>query len=190
MINTFHVPIMGFLQSQGVESGMEKLWRKLREVAVGPTKSLIHPQAWNADFEALAEFIFRNGGPKTTVYVYAYSWGCGHGAVALANALNKRGIQIPKMVLCDPVFYSWWRVYRGMFHASLNPPIVLPANVWAVHSFFQRQNTPQGTAIVLKNKVGINNDPVELHCNHHYADDDPLFHEQVLIVARNAPEKP
>jgi len=183
MLRKFHICIMGFTQDTSRESGMEKLWRKLRDQLSLDTHCLVHPQTWDADFDALAEFIFRNGGPQTTVNIYAYSWGAGRGAVALTKALHKRGIQVPRAVLCDPVYHSWVRFYRGVFHASLNPPIVLPANVWRVDSFYQRQNTPQGTSIVLKNKVAQQSDPVQLNYNHQYIDDAPEFHDKVIEVA-------
>lgn len=192
-ISRFHVSIMGFTQSQSQESGVEKLWRKLRRGVSLENHCVLHPHPWDADFDALAEFIWRNGGPATVVNIYAYSWGCGHGAVKLCKALNKRGIQVPKLLLCDPVYHSWWRPWRGMFHASLNPPITFPENVWHVDSFFQRQNTPQGTSIRLKNRVATQSDPVELNYNHQYIDDAPEFHEKVLTVAaasaaRKSPE--
>ena len=60
---------------------------------------------------------------------------------------------------------------------------MLPANVWRVDSFYQRQNTPQGTSIVLKNKVAQQSDPVQLNYNHQYIDDAPEFHDKVIEVA-------
>jgi len=181
-ITRFHVPIMGFTQDQSRESGMEKLWRRLRRTLPLETQCLVHPQTWDADFESLAEFFWRNGTSATVVNIYAYSWGCGHGFVKLAKALQARGIQVPEAVLCDPVYHSWWRPWRGIFHASLNPPIVAPANVWKVHSFYQRLNTPQGTRIVMKNKVGQQSEPVLLEYTHQYMDDAKEFHRKVLEV--------
>jgi hypothetical protein len=192
-ISRFHVPIMGFTQDKSRGSGLEKLWRKLREVVSLEDSSLVHPQVWNADFDALAEFIWRNGTTATVVNIYAYSWGCGHGFVKLAKALQARGIQVPKAVLCDPVFHQWWRPWRGLFHASLNPPIVVPSNVWHVDSFYQRLNTPQGTTLELKNPAAQQSAPVLLECTHQYMDDADEFHRKVLEVAemsarRKSPE--
>ena len=180
---------MGLTQDQSQESGLEKLWRKLRETLPLQTQCLVHPQTWDADFEALAEFIWRNGTAFTVVNIYAYSWGCGHGTVRLAKALQARGIQVPKAVLCDPVYHSWWRPWRGIFHASWNPPIELPANVWHVDSFYQRLSTPQGTNIVMKNSAGTQTVPVRLECTHQYIDDDKRFHEKVLEVAISSAER-
>lgn len=187
-ISRFHVPIMGFTQDQSRESGLEKLWRKLRETLPLESQCLVHPQTWNADFEALAEFIWRNESSATVVNIYAYSWGCGHGFVKLAKALEKRGIQVPKAVLSDPVYHSWWRPWRGIFHASINPPIVVPSNVWHVDSFYQRLNTPQGAELVLKNSNATQSDPVKLLCNHQYMDDADEFHEKVLEVVKSSVE--
>jgi len=91
-ITRFHVPIMGFTQDQSRESGMEKLWRRLRRNLPLETQCLVHPQTWDADFDSLAEFFWRNGTSATVVNIYAYSWGCGHGFVKLAKALQARGI--------------------------------------------------------------------------------------------------
>lgn len=179
----FHVPIMGFTQNQSRESGLEKVWRQLREEIPLKTQCLVHPQRWNADFDGLAEFIFRNGGPGTLVNVYAYSWGCGHGFVKLAKALRKRGIQIPQAVLSDPVYHSWWRPWRGLFPAVWNGPIVVPENVWDVHSFYQRLNRPQGTTLKLNNKLAVNREPIEVKAAHEYMDDTSEFRNKVLELA-------
>lgn len=182
-LDRFHVPILGFTQSSSRESGMEKIWRELRTKLPLETDCLVHPMEWDSDFAGLAEFIWRNGSNRCVVNVYAYSWGCGHGFVSLAKHLRRRGIQIPKAVLCDPVYHSWFRPWRGLFHASLNPPITVPDNVWHVDTFVQRQNTPQGTSIRLLNKNGRVNGPELLNCDHQYADDDEKFKARVLEVS-------
>lgn len=186
-INVFHVPIMGFTQAIDRRSGMENLWLKLREVLTRESHSLIPPQRWLADFDGLAEFIHRNIDPAGEVRIYAYSWGCGRGALALTKALNRRGVAVSHMVLADPVFHSWLRVWRGIFHARLNPPIVYPQNVQHVASFAQRQNTPQGTEIKLKHPAGIVEEPILLQRSHAYMDDAPEFHTAALAVAKLPP---
>lgn len=182
----FHVPIMGFTQDTSCESGMEKIWRMLRESLPLETQCLVHPQTWDADFDALAEFIWRNGAPGTAVNIYAYSWGCGHGFVRLSKALKIRGIPVPKAVLCDPVYHSWIRPWRGLFHGSCNPPIIVPENVWHIDSFFQRLNRPQGTSLRMMNRAGSQSEPVELQRSHPYMDDADEFHQKVLEVAATA----
>lgn len=185
-ITRYHVPIMGFTQNKSRESGLEKLWRKIRVSLPLESHCLVHPQEWDADFDSLSEFIWRNGSSAVVVNIYCYSWGCGHGFIKLAKALQDRGIQVPKAVLCDPVFHQWWRPWRGIFHASMNPPIVVPSNVWHIDSFFQRQNTPQGATIRMRNQAGTQSDPVELIRSHAYMDDAEEFHAKVLQVAADS----
>ena len=184
MIYCWHIPIMGFTQDSSRESGVEKLWRKLRDSkAVGPESSLVHPQRWRSDWPALAEFIWRNSADGAEVYVYAYSWGAGSGVLSLAKQLRKRGILVRHAVLCDPVFYQWFRLWRGLFYGSLNPPIVIPSNVMVVDSFYQRQNTPQAADLVPASAGTTIHNAVKLESSHQYIDDHPAFHELALKVA-------
>jgi len=144
MITHWHIPISGFTQTVGHPTGFDTLWQKLRRVT-SPQCCLLHPQEWNADWRALAEFISRNSTPVPYICVYAYSWGCGHGAVKLAKELRKRNLVVQCMVLCDPVFHSWVRPWRALV---FSPAIRIPDNVRRVEWFFQRQNKPQATTLV------------------------------------------
>jgi len=180
----FHVLIMGFTQSADTETGLEKLWKRMREeLPQGTGQIVIEPKVWNSNWRQLAEFIHRHIDDDGVVNIYSYSWGVGHGARKFAQQLHKRGIQVPQLVACDPVFHQWWRPWRGMFPAIWNGPIVFPPNVWKARSFIQRQNTPQGTGIKLLQQAGTVHEPVELNYNHQYIDDAVEFHDVAMSVA-------
>lgn len=180
----FHVPIMGYTQSAGTPTGIERLWQRMREeIPEGLGQCVIEPKVWNENFGRLAEFIHRNIATDGVVNVYAYSWGVGHGARKLCQQLHRRGIQVPQLVACDPVFHSKLRPWRGMFPAIWNGPIIFPANVWHARSFIQRQNTPQGTLLKLDNQAAIVEKPVELQYDHQYIDDSFEFHDLAVSVA-------
>jgi len=180
----FHVPIMGFTQSADTETGIERLWKRMRdELPQGTGQCVIEPKVWNENFGRLAEFIHRNIAVDGVVNIYAYSWGVGHGARKLAQQLHKRGIQVPQLVACDPVFHSRLRPWRGMFPAIWNGPIVFPPNVWHARSFIQRQNTPQGTGLKLLQQAAVVDEPIRLEYNHQYIDDAVEFHDLAMSVA-------
>jgi hypothetical protein len=183
MFDIMHVPIMGFTQNAARRTGLEDLWYKMRRSVPLERHSVLPPLRWNSDFKGMAEFIRRNLSASGEVRVYAYSWGCGHGALKLARELHRRGITVTQMVLCDPVYHSWFRPWRGLFQASWNPPIVYPPNVRRVISFFQRQNRPQGVEVLLTHPEGIVEPPVQLHRDHAFMDDAAEFHDTALSVA-------
>lgn len=186
LIRHWHIPIMGFTQTKWSPSGVERLWRKLRTVCVGEQSSLIHPQEWNANWQELAEFIWRNseGVESVRCNIYAYSWGCGHGFVKLSRALWNRGIPVAHAVLSDPVYHHWFKPWRGLFRATWNPPIIVPANVHEVDWFYQRQNTPQGVYLrAVSPSLTRIHDGRELQCSHQYMDDAKEFHDLVLQIA-------
>lgn len=195
MLQKWHVPISGFMQDVERESGTEKLWRKLRQSsAVGPESSLVHPQEWNANWRSLAEFIWRNsqtwqkdenGDNGCRVYIYAYSWGCGHGMVRLSQELQKRGIIVGHAVLCDPVYHHFWRPWRGLFHASWNPPIRVPANVQVVDWYYQRQDRPQGADLMACAATTQINQGIELNRGHAWMDDAAEYHGRVMQVVNS-----
>jgi hypothetical protein len=180
----FHIPIMGFTQSADTETGIERLWKRMRdELPLSAQQCVIEPKVWNENFGRLAEFIHRHIDNDGVVNIYAYSWGVGHGARTLSRQLHKRGIQVAELVACDPVFHSLLRPWRGVFPAIWNGPIVFPENVWRARSLIQRQNTPQGTGLKLLQPIGVVDDPVHLNYNHQYIDDAVEFHDLAMQVA-------
>ena len=180
-IEKWHIPISGFTQSINRANGFDKLWLKLRSHS-SSLVSLMSPQPWNADFSAIAEWIHRMRPEERTpdIRVYAYSWGCGHGFVKLADELWKRGLKIDYAVLCDPVYHSWWRPWRAMI---FSPEIRIPKSVSRIDWFYQRQNHPQATTLKATSDLTIITEGVELNYEHEYMDDAPEFHAKCLEVA-------
>lgn len=183
VIKTWHIPIFGFRQTIGQPTGIDKLWSSLRVFST-TSVSVFPPLKWNTDFENISEFIHNHWFPGTDrpeILVYAYSWGCGHGATSLAKGLKRRGLLIDSMVLCDPVYYKWGQWWRALI---CSPSITIPQNVVEVHSFFQRLNKPQGTSLYAENEERTTiHVAKQLYRSHAYMDEAPEFHSKCLEIA-------
>ena len=182
----FHIVISGFLQTEGKPNGMVRLWSNLyAEHACEDT--LVMMKTWNDNMDSLAEFIWRMAEEGAIIKVYGYSWG-GAASVKLAKALKKRGLKIHAMVLSDAVYrhLHWlgnWRAFVKCFK------MVIPSNVVAVWWFRQKSKFGRlsGHDIVSEwsnDGVAWLAKPVWCNCSHQYMDDNRLFHEKVLQVAR------
>lgn len=180
-IRKWHVPIMGFQQGINRITGFDILWRKLRAYADSET-SVVTPQRWSGRFDALAEFIWRMQPDPTSpqINIYSYSWGCGRGFIQLSRELDKRGLQVQNAVLCDPVYYSWWRPWRAMV---MSPPITIPRNVLNVEWFYQRKNKPCANRLRKESDTTAISIGVRLNTAHPYMDDHPDFHKKCMEVA-------
>lgn len=180
------VLISGFRQSRGEATGLQKLYMKLVDIRTASTPMFM--EHWNSRFDQLAQLIWRSSVDddiRPVIRVAAYSWGCGHGFVEFANALNERGLSVNTAVLCDPVFHQWWRPHRAMIPvswASLRKPIEVPGNVGEVFSVYQRQNLPSGHDLVGSDPRTKIHDPVEIVTTHQFADDNREFHDLTLRV--------
>ena len=186
----YHIFISGFTQSMDQWTGTEKIRqhaKQMPEVNCAEVELLL-PLRWNANMGAIAEYISRNVRPKYSarIYVYAYSWGAGYGFRTLAKQLQKRGHSIERAILCDPVYHSWSRMWRGMFRFSWNPPIVVPHNVKHVDHFFQRNNVPQAAYLQAadpkRTKISKG---VQLDRIHAYMDDAPEYFEAVISLIKS-----
>ncbi len=149
LLHHFFVPIMGFSKSTRRVTGIERLWRAVRETS-GPDAWIIHPQRWNLDSRDLAALIARNAHPSARIVIVGHSWGIGWGAMRLARALGRFGMEITDIVSADGVYRSpllpgWlplnplslgWRLLR--------PRIPVPHNVRRIHAFVQHLSLPRG----------------------------------------------
>ena len=183
-IHKWHILIGGFTQNLGKANGFDKLWMKMR-THVSSLVTLIPPQKWDANFSDLASFIERMKPEdiQPDIRVYAYSWGCGHGFLKLANELKRRGHRITSAVLCDPVFHSWWRPHRALFTGKWALPLNIPENVGQVFWFRQFQNRPQGTELRPLSVYTTVHNAVVLKAEHAWMDNQREFHDRCLYVA-------
>ncbi len=181
----FHIVISGFLQNEGKPNGMVRLWGDLyAEHACEET--LVMMKTWNDSMDSLAEFIWRMAEEDAVIKVYGYSWG-GAAAMKLAKALKKRGLKVHAMVLSDAVYrHSYW---LGNWRAFVRCfKIKVPTNTGPVHWFRQKSKLGKlsGHDIVLESPFGFSwlAKPVWCNCSHQYMDDNRLFQNKVLEVAR------
>src|SRR5688500_4992637 len=108
LIETVHIPIRGFQQDDGEQSGVEVLWRERLRPLAGAATLVVTPLEWDHDWKDYAAFLSRlnpEGAPPPKLCVYAYSWGAGWGFISLAKQLGKLDppMRIALAVLTDPV---------------------------------------------------------------------------------------
>lgn len=183
-IRKWVITISGFLQSLGVANGNTALWSRLHARFAGGG-CCVMPLRWSDDMRDVAEMIWRlrpNEGTPLEIVIAGYSWG-GMSAINLCELLERRGLPVRRLVLCDAVYrhnYALgnWRAFWP-YMALLVPP-----NVRGVDVFRQRQNYPRGhNVIAVDSRVTSIIEQDELHVIHQYADDSPEFHEAVLAAS-------
>lgn len=183
-IDRWHVCISGFRQHRGSPTGLEALWQRLR-AAHHNGVAAVELCAWNDNWSALAEFIwrFRRDGQPPRIGIYAYSWGAGWGFIQLARQLRRRGLEVQHAVLSDPVYRHWYRA--GNWRAFVpGIPIEVPANVRRVQYFVQRQNWPRGHRVIAADATQTAIwAPITLNADHEKMDDADEFHETSLVAA-------
>jgi hypothetical protein len=178
----WHICIGGFQQHEGEPNGTLNLWQILSHLR--SPKTVVMLREWNADWSALADLIFRaSNGRAPAINIYGYSWGAGYGAMQLARQLGRRGLQVHKMVLADPVYRSRWFLLRWL---ALRwwPVIRVPANVAEVWSTYQRENHPQAHAMVAADgSKTIIHRPMRVKATHGWMDDHPVYQELCFQAA-------
>ena len=158
MISRRIICISGFQQGLARPTGLESIWMQLREI-YSCRDSLPHCcvtlHRWNDNWRAFANHILRTGpiNPGTMdIRVVAYSWGCGYAAVRFAKALMKRGLEVQRMVFSDPVYHSWFGLWRAVWSPLIGEPkIHIPQNVGRVSYVVQREDIPHGHELVACN---------------------------------------
>jgi hypothetical protein len=177
------VCIAGALQREGGVTGIEKLWLKLGYLR--SAQCSVDLREWNADWKTYAEHVWATGiNGSTSVQVFCYSWGAGHGFLRLAAALAARGIDIECAVLSDPVYHSRLLSFRWLALTRL-PKIVVPPTVRQVYWLYQRQNRPCGHAVVAADTQAtcVHEGRLDKRRTHQFMDDSPEFHGLCLHVA-------
>lgn len=190
----FHLCISGFTQDVSTTHGICTLSEKLIQASHScQVNSRVWLRKWSENWSAIAESIEltrRHYEADVIVNVYAYSWGAGWGAMQLAKYLQKPGIHINSMVLCDPVYRHPWFILRWLSLLSrdwtnFSPVIKMPSNVDKVDGYFQVQDRPQGHRVVRArgNTTTKINHFKPLKRSHQYMDDAREFHDLCLHEA-------
>ena len=124
---------MGFTEDRSKRTGQEILWAEELRAFSCSEVSVAWPSEWNADPEDEVYFLKRNGIQR--IVLIGYSYGGGYGVQKLADLAIKEGLEVPLMLLCDPVYRPKW----------------LPGWKW-LHS--PRSLFPDGAEIKVNPKVG------------------------------------
>lgn len=182
-INKRVLCISGFQQGLYRPTGLERLWLKLRSLYSSPSTAVcLYP--WNFEWEGLANHFLRTvDDPKNLdIRVAAYSWGCGYGLLRLAKALRYRGLSIQVAVLSDPVYHSWWALWRSLWSPLIGEPVItIPANITQCWYFRQRTTIPYGTRCKAEDPIKTQVlDYGILNRSHAWMDDATEFHDLMM----------
>lgn len=140
--------ITGFREGEEAFSGTEKLHGIIRE-RFGDVAQVFDLRPWDHDWKALAAMVSRQG--IREVIVIGYSWGGGFGAQVFARELEKHGIVVVLMGLCDAVFRPLW-LWKKFPANVLSIRSILPGsakieiakNVMRVFGVYQTETVPKG----------------------------------------------
>lgn len=183
-IHRFIVPIMGFTQQTARPTGLEKLWRQLREHSA-PDCCILTPRQWDDNWQGIAQFIDRNAAEHARIDVVAYSWGAGDGFIKLAESLGRLPVprSVEMAVLADPIYRSPMVpfVFRSLLNTFWAPSIIVPDNVRRVRWTRQNVNKPAGHDLRRTDGSvrGIGWGYIR-GLRHEQMDDDPAFHEMAM----------
>jgi hypothetical protein len=172
---------MGFRESASHETGMERLWKRLRPLADAST-IIVTPYEWDENLAGLASFILRNSVGGAEVMVIGYSWGCGVGFENFAREAAAKKLTIPVAVLCDPVFRSrifptWLPFNPWSITPILRPKILVPRCVRRVEWLRQSVSVPSGHDLVAEDPERTYiAQPAYLQIPHTEIDDSDEFH--------------
>lgn len=196
-----YLPISGFTENTGRETGTEKAWHRCRKFS-GPLTGVLTPREWNADWSNVASLIARNTTEFSRIVVSAYSWGAGHGFLRLCEELNKRDRVVHEAILVDPVARMRFTPTRPLLLAAItNPlslvgktekgrkfwPIKIPKNVRAVSYFRQSQTVPAGRQLKpVSSTVTLVRDAVWVEKPHTRIDEDSQVMETIYEAVERA----
>lgn len=190
-IRHWRICIGGFLQTEGKPTGLSALWHQLHCGLSGP-QTVVALKSWRNRWSDTAEWVYRmRNGLTPDIRIVGYSWG-GWSAVLLARELQRRGLPVHSMVLCDPVYRHWYKLgqWRALWPWST---IEIPPNVGNVY-WCRQQNPrfqpgrpggwfqPAGHDVRAESFRTKVHKPLVLDCEHVYCDDHPEFHNLALGV--------
>jgi len=186
----FIICVSGFTQNRGYFHGIMKLREALISNGHSEGKAnRVWYVTWKDSMSRVAcelSILCNQHGFKPRVMICGYSYG-GWGSLQLAKELEKVGIDVEIMILCDPVGRPWWwprplPALTSMLGRDWAPKLRVPANVKVCHSFYQQENRPQGHQLVATNGTTMEQ-PIKLRHKHERMDDAPEFHGRVLKEA-------
>lgn len=145
------VCINGYLQDRHGRTGLGRVWRHLHARHAGP-QTWVTNENWNCDWRGFVSQLIDVGRP-TDIRIIAYSWGVGHGALKLCQALRSEGLEVARLVSCDGVYRSGWALWRSLWSPVLGEPVIrFPSNVRRIDYVMQRENLPRGHRILGESK--------------------------------------
>ncbi len=161
--------IPGFTQTRGTRTRLIDLWATMH-AAKSSNTTTVQLQPWRSDWKSEAEFISRLSVEHPRILVVAYSWGAGYGFIQLADQLARRGIEVAKAWLLDPVYrhpylLGQWRAFMPRI------PIVVPENVRRVTWWRQDQSWPMGHELRAESPRTRIDEPRYVRVDHVHMDD-------------------
>ena len=183
IVSEWHILLSGFMQRASDVNGVVLIWDELRYIV--PDHAVVKLHGWDCNLADIAELIKRTSpaGPKPLVNIYGYSWG-GYSAVLLSRELQRRGVPVQRLVLCDAVYrhwycLGWWRAFAPWAR------IMVPDNVRRVTHFRQTQSRPKGHPVKAVNPGRTKMDPaVLLPIDHMWMDDAAEFRAACIDAAK------
>lgn len=186
-VATWLYVITGFTQTRATRSRLVDMWKELYDQHARP-ETLVCLRRWNSNWRAEAEHVLRLADDRDqaaapTIRVFAYSWGAGWGFTRFADQLGRRGLRVETAVLSDPVYrHPYW---LGQWRALIPSwPIVIPANVGELHTYYQDQDTPRGHKLVCRSTETVLHTPIRLQASHAAMDEQVQFLTHCRLVAK------
>ena len=189
LINRWIVPISGYTQHPEQRNGSSDLALSLHNNIGKAPGVWVHPVIpWKVNWKCIARKLQVNGVADVKVFIIAYSWGAGWGAVRLCEYLRQIGVEVEKLFLADPVFrspYPWmrWtsRLTKNSMLSWFTPKIIIPSNVKEVAWTRQYNNWPQAHDLVAASPTTIIGIPyVEDNLVHNQMDESETFYNLVI----------
>ncbi len=174
------VTITGFTESLRHPTGTEDLHRHILRPLASPSVQVLTPIPWDHDVAGLAHYLAR--AHITSAAVVAYSWGAGFAAPRFAKTCRQLGIQIPLMLLCDPVYRPQWLpawlgpaplAIRALLPGSAT--ITIPPGVSEVHSVRQTLDLPRAHPLRAASPSTTIHPPITLPFGHTVIDEAPAW---------------
>lgn len=145
--------ISGFTETDRDSTGMDQLQRAIAaDYETRGNVEVYDLRPWKHDAKGFAALMKRDG--ISQAIVIGYSWGGGYGSPRLCRELLAVGIQVPQVLLCDPVFRPQWLPAIGPANVfcirALIPGsavIKFPAGVGAIDGVRQTRKSPRGHAV-------------------------------------------